>query len=100
MVAKVLGPKMCRKLPKKMKEKGLTVEMEEVFREGPYVVLQMQVIHVDTAVLGTDGNESSLLSGWINLFMELVGVGYQKKIEEDYCKLHDLCEFSTDSASW
>ena len=34
LVAKSVGPAMCRKLPKKMLDMGLTVEVEEVFREG------------------------------------------------------------------
>jgi hypothetical protein len=46
-VAIQLGGKLVKKMPKKMKEKGLTVEMEQVFCEGPYVVLQLQVQHVD-----------------------------------------------------
>jgi hypothetical protein len=33
-IAKKRGQKICKKIPKKMKEKGFTVEMKEVFREG------------------------------------------------------------------
>jgi hypothetical protein len=34
IMAKMMGKKLCDKLPKKMWEKGLTVEMEEIFRQG------------------------------------------------------------------
>lgn len=37
ILAAKMGQKMCRALPEKMKEKGVTVEMEEVFREGTFV---------------------------------------------------------------
>jgi hypothetical protein len=37
VLAAKMGQKMCRALPEKMKEKGVTVEMEEVFREGTFV---------------------------------------------------------------
>jgi hypothetical protein len=33
-MAKMMGKKLWDKLPKKMWEKGLTVEMEEIFRQG------------------------------------------------------------------
>jgi hypothetical protein len=86
MVVQQLSQQMMRKLPKKMKEKGLTVEMEEVFREGPFVVLQLQVIHVDTVALAArKSKEDDALSSMIQWFLNLMGAGYQKNLEEDYC---------------
>ena len=42
-----LVPKLVADIPVKMKKKGLTVHVEEVFRDGPYFVLMLQVQHVD-----------------------------------------------------
>ena len=90
MVAKVLGLRLCRELPRKIMEKGVNVNMEEVFREGPYVVLRMQVIHVDTVALAETativGTETTFLGEWVDFWMDVVGVEHQRKIEEDYCK--------------
>lgn len=36
---------------KKMAEMGLTIAMEEVFREGSFVVVQLQVQHVDATAI-------------------------------------------------
>lgn len=47
VVAQKLSKKLCEKLPQKMNERGMNVKVEEVFREGPYVVLQLQVQHVN-----------------------------------------------------
>lgn len=56
-----------------------------------YVVLQLQVIHVDTVTLAEaktkeGGNETSGLPGWIQWCLELIGTVYRQKIEGDYCK--------------
>lgn len=48
VVAKQMSGKLCEKIPRKMQEKGMTVIVEPVFQEGPYVVLQLQVHHIDT----------------------------------------------------
>jgi hypothetical protein len=51
IIAKKLGQKLCQKMPKKMLQKGITAVVEELFREGPYVVFQLQVQHVNLATL-------------------------------------------------
>lgn len=79
MVAQIMSQRLCTKLPKKLEEKGLVIEMEEVFREGPYVVLQLQVTKVDTATVAS----SNSMVSWM---MSLTGSGYQKQLEEDYRK--------------
>jgi hypothetical protein len=38
-------------MPEKMLLKGITTFVEEIFREGPYVVFQLQVQHVNLATL-------------------------------------------------
>uniref|UniRef100_A0A7S1GJX8 Uncharacterized protein n=1 Tax=Cyclophora tenuis TaxID=216820 RepID=A0A7S1GJX8_CYCTE len=50
-IVEKMAPKMAEEMPIKMKPKGLTVHVGEVFREGPFFVLQLQVVHVDTIVM-------------------------------------------------
>lgn len=86
-----MGQKMCEKIPKKMKEKGLTVEMEEVFCEGPYVVIQLQVQHVDTIAVEKAQREenvnvrqdqsSSVAGSLLEWSMWLMGQSNQQKLE-------------------
>ena len=38
MLEQHVSSKLLRKVSMKMKEKGVTVGMEEIFREGPYIV--------------------------------------------------------------
>lgn len=51
MIAEKVAPKLCEVVPKKMEDKGLAVDLEVVFREGPYFVLMMQITHVDASIL-------------------------------------------------
>jgi hypothetical protein len=51
VIAKKMGQKLCQKMPEKMLKKGITAFVEEAFREGPYVVFQLQVQHVNLATL-------------------------------------------------
>lgn len=50
-IANKLASKLVREAPLKMKKKGVTVHVEEVFRDGPYFVLAMQVQHVDATAM-------------------------------------------------
>lgn len=50
-IVDAMAPKMVATMPVKMRKKGLTVHAEEVFRDGPYFVIMMQVQHVDAAVM-------------------------------------------------
>jgi hypothetical protein len=50
-IVEKMSPKMVETMPVKMKKKGLTVHAEEVFRDGPYYVIMMQVQHVDAAAM-------------------------------------------------
>ena len=88
-VAKKLGRQIAKTLPGILKDKGLTVNVSEVFREGPFVVMQLKVLHVDPIVAseakrrdqGKDPNE------WIEWAWQYLGSANQQKIEADYCKL-------------
>jgi hypothetical protein len=50
-IVDTMAPRMVKTMPVKMRKKGLTIHAEEVFRDGPYFVIMMQVQHVDAAVL-------------------------------------------------
>ena len=97
-VAEKMGAKLCKILPKKMKEKGLTVRLEEVFREGPFVVLQLQVQHVDLVTMEKVRNEeisrsseedeeaasNNFAGTLIDWSLKLIGTTNQKKLEESF----------------
>ena len=101
-IAEKMAPKLCEEMPGKMKEKGLTVEVEVVFQEGPFFVLQMQVVHVDTVAMaegGTaektrddagqeeeeDSSSSSSMSVWfMKQFYGVIGTKNQESLETGY----------------
>ena len=98
-VAEKMGTKLCEKVPEKMKEKGLTVELEEVFREGPFIVLQLQVQHVDVVMLekvraeenasvldeeDEDAATKTVAGTLIEWSLKLIGANNQKMIEESF----------------
>ena len=97
MVASMLGDKIPQKMIDKMEEKGITVTMEEVFREGPYVVFQIQVIKVNAVVLANskknkakeDLTESSSrgffdMGSFVGFGLGLIGSNNQQWVEEGY----------------
>lgn len=96
MIASMLGEKIPQKMIEKMEEKGITVTMEEVFREGPYVVFQIQVIKVDAVLLANskknktkeDPAESSggffEMGSFVGFGLGLIGSNNQQWVEEGY----------------
>lgn len=80
-VAQSLSQVLCKKLPEKMKRKGVTVKMEEVFRENTFVVLRLTVIHVNPLILTSAWAEMGMT--WI---LETMGASNRKKVEDDYRK--------------
>jgi hypothetical protein len=97
VIAEKMAKKLCKTLPKKMSEKGLTVEVKPVFCEGPYVVLQLQVQHVDTLAVeksqseknadltkDDDASKSSFAGLMLEWSLKLIGQKNQKKLEEDF----------------
>mmetsp|Transcript_20543 Transcript_20543/g.33030 ORF Transcript_20543/g.33030 Transcript_20543/m.33030 type:complete len:244 (+) Transcript_20543:171-902(+) len=79
IVAQALAQTLCKKFPEKLKKKGVTVKMQEVFRENKFVVLQLRIIHV---------NPLSLASAWtemgISWILDSIGTTNRKKFEDDY----------------
>lgn len=60
-------------------EKGITTFVEEIFREGPYVVFQLQVQHVNLATL-----TQSKLGGTSSVEEENDGDKSKKKKDDDH----------------
>lgn len=91
--ARMMSTKLCRVLPTIMKRKGMTATVEEVFREGPFFVLEFQICHVDLvradeaireeeADLTTDDDALSLTSLLLKWSLRMIGPGNKKKLEE------------------
>jgi hypothetical protein len=62
-IAKKVSKKICHTLPEKMFLRGITAVVEEVFREGPYVVFQLEVQRVDLATLTEKQLDKELKAG-------------------------------------
>jgi hypothetical protein len=62
-IAKKVSKKICHKLPPKMFARGITAVVEEVFREGPYVVFQLEIQRVDLATLTKKQLDKELKAG-------------------------------------
>lgn len=75
---------MMKQIPEEMKKKGVTVRMQEIFREGTYIVFQLRVVHVDTMILTNHRMQS--FSDFVQWFMTSVGKEWQETIEGEYCK--------------
>lgn len=82
-LAKQVSPELLRRVPARLKQKGVTVDMEEIFREGPYIVFQLRVLHVDSVILAEDLMGCSTIVRWL---VGSVGQGLQRTMEEEYCK--------------
>lgn len=94
-----MAPKMVEEMPIKMKKKGLTVHAKEVFRHGPFFVIQIQVQHVNAAVMmeakkmagknGFGGNDTIALRV-IKWMLSCTGVTLADTVQTDY--LPDLIQ--------
>jgi hypothetical protein len=62
-ITKKVSKKIRRKLPEKMFLRGITAVIEEVFREGPYVVFQLEIKRVDLATLTQKQLDRQLKAG-------------------------------------
>lgn len=79
VVAGRIGAILCKKMTKKMKDMGLTVEIDEVFREANFLVLQMQLQHVDTITVAPNSFVEKL--EW---FFRVIGNVNQENLEANF----------------
>lgn len=82
-IAQQASPILIQQLPESMREKGVTVEMKEIYQEGAYLVFRIRVVHVDPVILA---KAYAALSGVVHWVLTSMGEKFQKSIEEDYCK--------------
>jgi hypothetical protein len=81
-VAQALAQTLCKKFPERMEKQGVTVEMEEVFREHTFVVLQLTIKHVNPLTMMTSAWTESGLS-WL---LEAMGPSNREQMEGSFCK--------------
>lgn len=74
-VAPILSERLCKEVAEKLAGKGICAVVEEIFREGPYIVLKLEVVRVDSQVLG----QRSIV--WLSN-----NLGFKEKIEDNLCK--------------
>ena len=103
-VAAALSAELPKKLVEKMATKGLTAAAELAFLEGPYVVLQMQILSVSPEAMieaqaqdfydddtGELEEKAKLSADWaerlqqfLRQFWNLIGGHRQKSLQEEY----------------
>ena len=96
-IAEKMAPKMVEEMPEKMKPKGLTVHVEEVFREGPFFVLELQLLEVDTVKLmegekdeaddtkaREEPQQESMTTGLMRRFLGVLGDSNKASLEREY----------------
>jgi hypothetical protein len=79
-VTHILAQTLCKKVPENLQKQGVTVQMDEVFREHTYVVLQLNIKHVNPlTMISSAWTETSL--SWL---LDSMGASNRKKVEEGY----------------
>ena len=78
----LITPKLCEELPLMMKKKGLVVHVEEAFREGPFVVLELQVIKVNMKVVKEEVPSTTVRV--VEQLLGMIGTKKKDKLESNY----------------
>lgn len=92
-VVQKMSEQICIKVPSSLQSKGIRALADEVFREGPYLVVQLQVQHVDSGVILSKAHQQSeygsnkayvigvviIIVQW---FFALIGLQRQQTVEE------------------
>jgi len=78
-VTQAMGDEICRQIPGELKKKGIISEMEFVFQENTFAVLELRLVHV---------NPLALVSAWseagISCFLNCIGAPNRRYFEEYY----------------
>mmetsp|Transcript_127928 Transcript_127928/g.370222 ORF Transcript_127928/g.370222 Transcript_127928/m.370222 type:complete len:241 (+) Transcript_127928:52-774(+) len=101
--ARMMSRKLCKGLPMAMESKGLTVETQEVFREGPFFVLELYIKQVDLVKAGEatregeadltrDDDAVGLTSRLLDWTLSMIGADRRKNLEEHVLPrvIHDM----------
>jgi hypothetical protein len=89
-IAIKMSQELPRRMPMEMAEKGMIVEAETVFQEGPYLVVQLQVQRIDSVLLAEVKALENKETDWtwlIRLLMwvlTLLGARNQRSLEEEF----------------
>ena len=90
MIVEKMIPDMLAEMPVKMKRKGLTIHAEEVFRDGPYFVLVLQVQHVDKVTMveakqleGNGQGEAGVKIKVVSSILNLMGLKLAGSVQRD-----------------
>lgn len=86
-----MGPRLCHDIPTKMSKKGIQVHVENVYSEGNYLVLELQVQHVDAIVMAEakpkrdrkNDHTWSLTSGLFHGAFTVMGSKNRNSLERD-----------------
>ena len=89
-IATKMSQEMPKKMPLEMAEKGMEVEAETVFQEGPYVVVQLQVKRINSVLMAEvkalehKEQQFDWLVRWLTWFLQLLGAKNQRTLEEEF----------------
>lgn len=104
-VAGVMEKELPKKMVQKMASKGFTAVAETIFREGPYVVVQLQLQHADTSAMAAamavdtydEDDETKIeqkavltqdwaarIQMWLQTVFSWIGGKRQRNFESDY----------------
>ena len=81
IVAQKMAEKLCVHIPQKMEEKGITAVVEKVFLQEAYLVCQLQVQRVDSAIVAE--STTPWISALLQNFFASIGLKLKSKFEDD-----------------
>lgn len=90
-VVERMGPRLCQEIPIKMARKGIQVHVENVFKEENYLVLELQVQHVDAIVMSEakhkkqqqEANNDNAGTLFFKGIFSVIGVKHRDSFERD-----------------
>lgn len=82
-----MGKRLCEEIPVKMRKKGIQVHVENVFTEANYLVLELQVQHVDAVVMSevrsNQSNDDNAGTLFFKGMFSVIGVKNRDSLERE-----------------
>ena len=78
-VTQAISDEICRQMPEELKKKGIYSQMDFVFQENTFAVLELRLIFVDPLALVSAWSEAG-----ISWFLDCIGAPNRKYFEEYY----------------